>query len=56
MPFQRVFEAGHSTVTLLLNLQDNISAAIDRNEYSMGILIEMAKAFDTVNHGLIRKN
>src|SRR6218665_1304746 len=32
MPFQHGFLPGHSTVMSLLNLQNNILAAIDRNE------------------------
>ena len=42
-------------VMSFLNFQDNISAAIDCNEYSLGILIDTAKAFDMVNHGLLLK-
>ena len=37
----------------LLNLQDSISAAIDRNEYSLGVFIDISKAFDTVNHDIL---
>ena len=55
MPFQHGFQPGHSMVMPLLNLQDNISAAIDRNEYSLGIFIDISKAFDTVNHGHLLK-
>ncbi len=39
----------------LLNLHDNISAAIDHNEYLLGIFIDIVKAFDTVNHELLLK-
>ena len=55
MPFQHGFKPDHSTVMSLLNLQDNKSAAIDRNEYSLGIFIDIAKAFDTVNQLLLKK-
>src|SRR6218665_3905664 len=44
---------GHSTLMSLLNIQDSISATIDRNEYSLGIFINIAKAFDTVNHEIL---
>jgi len=37
-------------ILFLLNTQDNITAAFDRNKYSLGILIEITKAIDTVNH------
>src|SRR6218665_1705724 len=44
---------GHSTLMSLLNIQDSISATIDRNEYSLDIFIDIAKAFDTVNHEIL---
>lgn len=44
---------GHSTALSLLSLHDNISAAFDRGEYSLGVFVDVAKAFDTVNHDLL---
>ena len=52
-PSQHGFQPGHSTLMSLLNIQDSISAAIDRNEYSLGIFINIGKAFDTVNHEIL---
>jgi len=37
----------------LMNLQDKITEAIDKNEYSLGIFIDLAKAFDTVDHKIL---
>ena len=34
----------------LLDIQDKISMAMDNNEYSIGIFLDLAKAFDTVDH------
>ena len=38
----------------LINLQDKISGAMDRNEYSIiEVFIDIAKAFGTVEHRLL---
>ena len=37
----------------LIDIQDKISAAIDNNEYSLGIFLDLAKAFDTVDHKIL---
>src|SRR6218665_66663 len=50
---QHGFRSGHSTALSLLNLHDNISAAFERAEYSLGVFVDVPKAFDTVNHDLL---
>ena len=47
------FRSGHvySTAMALLNMQDKI--AIDNNEYSIGIFLDLSKAFDTVDHNIL---
>ena len=37
----------------LLDIQDKISMAMDNNEYSIGIFLDLAKAFDTVDHRIL---
>jgi len=37
----------------LLDLVDKISASIENNEYTIGIFLDLAKAFDTVNHDIL---
>jgi hypothetical protein len=39
----------------LLHIQDSISAVIDRNEFSIGVFIDVAKAFDTIDYGILFK-
>ena len=34
----------------ILDLVDTISQKIDSKNYSMGIFIDLSKAFDTINH------
>jgi hypothetical protein len=37
----------------ILTLLDQIIKAIDNNQYAIGIFIDFAKAFDTVNHKIL---
>lgn len=52
---QHGFQSGHSTFMPLLSMQDKISAAMDKNEFSIGIFLDLAKAFDTIDHGILLK-
>ena len=52
-PLQHGFRSGHSTEMALMHLQDKITEAIDKNEFSLGIFIDLAKAFDTVDHTIL---
>ena len=52
-PLQHGFQPGHSTSMSLLDIQDKITMAMDKNEYSMGIFLDLAKAFDTVDHKIL---
>ena len=39
----------------LLNIQDKISQAIENYEYSVGIFLDLSKAFDSVDHKILVK-
>jgi len=52
-PLQHGFQPGHSTFMSLLDIQDRITKAMDSNEFSIGIFLDLAKAFDTVDHGIL---
>lgn len=47
------FRAGRSTKGEKIELIDKISLPIERNEYTIGILLDLSKAFDTVNHEIL---
>ena len=49
------FRKNHSTYMALIELYDKISLAIDKNEYSIGIFIDLSKAFDTLDHTILLK-
>ena len=52
-PLQHGFQPAHSTAMSLIDIQDKISTAMDNNEYSLGIFLDLAKAFDTVDHKIL---
>ena len=49
------FRKGHSTSLALHHLYDKISAAIDKKKFTVGIFLDLSKAFDTVDHGNLLK-
>lgn len=57
IPFtaQHGFKSGHSTFMSLLSMHDKISAAMDKNENPIGIFLDLAKTFDTIDHGILFK-
>ena len=51
--YQFVFQKGKSTYMSLLLLVDEMTEALDKGEYIVGIFIHSSKAFDTVNHAIL---
>ena len=47
------FRLQRSTSMALLQLIDDISEAVDQGKFTVGIFIDLAKAFDTVNHDIL---
>lgn len=37
----------------MIHLYDKITSAIDRKEFTVGIFLDLSKAFDTVNHNIL---
>jgi hypothetical protein len=47
------FRSSHDTCMAVAEMIDKISAAMDCNEYAVGIFIDLSKAFDTLNHNIL---
>ena len=43
----------NSTETALINVSENLLKAIDENSASLLVLLDMSKAFDSLNHNLL---
>jgi Reverse transcriptase (RNA-dependent DNA polymerase) len=54
-PLQHGFRSGHSTVMSLLDIHNQITKAIDTKKFSVGIFLDLSKAFDTVDHEILLK-
>ena len=52
-PKQFGFQKSHSTDHALLQLVDQIYESFECNEYSVGVFIDVSKAFDTVDHNIL---
>ena len=52
---QHGFRRGKSVVTALVDFIESIIEAIDRGDKLVGILMDLAKAFDTISHVLLLK-
>ena len=47
------FRAKHSTCMAITNMYNRISAALDNNQYSIGVFLDFSKAFDTLNQDIL---
>jgi hypothetical protein len=47
------FRENRSTELAIIELVDKITQAIDKGEYTIGIFLDLSKAFDTINHKIL---
>ena len=47
------FRPVHSTYMAMLDMVNKVSESIDNHEVSIGIFIDLSKAFDTLNHSIL---
>ena len=50
------FRDNRSTELAIIELTDRITKAIDKGEYTLGIFLDLSKAFDTINHKILIEN
>ena len=51
--YQFGFRPQHDTTLAVIDMVDRITAAIDAKKYSLGIFVDLSKAFDTINHRIL---
>ena len=47
------FQTGHSTENAIAQLVDQIYEAFEKKEYTLGVFINLSKAFDTAGHSIL---
>ena len=46
------FQKGHSPEHAILQLVEQINQSFEKNEFTLGVFVDLSKAFGTVDHGI----
>ena len=49
------FQKGHSTEHAIIQLIDQINNSFEKNHFTLVILVDLSKAFDTIDHRILVK-
>ena len=52
---QSGYRKGHSCITVLLKLRDNIQCALNSSEVALALFADYSKAFDTIRYDILLK-
>ena len=50
------FKGGHSTEHAIMQLTDQVNSSFEKNHFTLGIFVDLLKAFDTVDHYILITN
>ena len=49
------FQKGHSPEHAILQLVEQINQSFEKNKFTLGVFVDLSKAFDTVDHQILMK-
>ena len=53
--YQFGFRKNHSTSHAIITLVERVNKALDTGKYVVGVFIDLKKAFDTIDHGILMR-
>ena len=53
--YQFGFRKNHSTSHAIITLVERVTKALDTGKYVVGVFIDLNKAFDTIDHGILMR-